>query len=537
MPASPDTHHTLSLLLQGLSGNALQVQATPPRSGDSAAPRPILAPTHLLLPAGLDAAQQRAAVAHAAAHLLHSPAAQPSSTLKPLSQAVVAALEDARVELLLSQQLPGVRAWFLQELRAGVRPHDLDFTAWISRLSLALLDDGYQDGSHWVDKGRTLFALTRAQYGLGHYEAYRRVASVLANDLGQMRVRFEPGQYAVPAAYRDDNSYLWNHGAAKDAEEEPLTLQTPPPANTHGERRVDPADAPAATLLHLYPEWNHRNAVLRPDWCTVIETVAASEQGSHALPPAVRLPLPQRRRAGGGRRLRRQWEGEELDLDAAIDVQVNQRLRLATEPRVFQRAVQPPQHLSLLLLLDLSQSTAAPAADGSGTLLALEQRAALLLAEAARAAGDRIAIHGFCSDTRQRVHYEHLLDFDAPLDAQAAARVHGAPARWSTRLGAAVRHATRLLAAETTPQRALVVLTDGAPADIDVHDEHYLVEDARAAVREARHAGLQVHGLSVDAGAAPYARRIFGPGHFRVLGRAAQLPHQLAHAYARLTLR
>lgn len=537
MPASPDAHHALSLLLQGLSGHALQMQTAPARSGDDAAPRPILTPTHLLLPAGLAATQQRAAVAHAAAHLLHSPPARPSAALKPLSQAVVAALEDARVELLLIRQLPGVRAWFLQGLRASVRPHDLDFTAWISRLSLALLDEDYRDGSHWVDKGRTLFALARAQHGLGHYDAFRRVASVLANDLGQMRVRFEPRQYAVPAAYRDDNSYLWNHGGAQDAGGEPLTLQAPPPANAQGGHRADAADATTAAVLHLYPEWSHRNAVLRPDWCTVIETASVSVPGSDLSPPAVRLPLAVRRRPGGGRRLRRQWEGEELDLDAAVEVQVAQRLQQATEPRVFLRAVQPPQHMSLLLLLDLSQSTAAPAADGGGSLLALEQQAALLLAEAARAAGDRIAIHGFCSDTRQRVHYEHLLDFDTPLDAQAAARVCGAAARWSTRMGAAVRHATSLLTAEATPQRALVVLTDGAPADIDVHDEHYLVEDARAAVRAARHAGLQVHGLSVDAGAAPYARRIFGPGRFRVLGRAAPLPHQLAHAYARLRLR
>lgn len=535
MRASPDIHHALSLVLQGLSGRSLPVQAFTRHGGDGAAPRPILTRTHLLLPVGLHASSQRAAVAHAAAHLLYSPAAQPSSALKPLSQAVVAALEDARVELLLAQQLPGVRAWFLDELRASVQPHGLDFTAWISRLGLALLDEHYIDSSHWVDKGRTLFALTRAQYGLGHYEAFRRAASVLANDLGQMRVRFEPKQYAVPCAYRDDNSYLWDHDAARDAEGEPLTLQTPPPSNAQNDGSAEAAVA--AAIRHLYPEWNHRTAVLRQDWCTVIELAPPALLGSEAMLPAVRLPLPVHRRPGGGRRLRRQWEGEEIDLDAAIDVQVSQRLQQPPDPRMFQRATQPPQHMSLLLLLDLSQSTATPTASGSGTLLALEQQAALLLAQTARAAGDRIAIHGFCSDTRHRVQYEHLLDFDTPLDMQAVTRVRTAQARWSTRMGAAVRHATHLLAAEGTPQRALVVLTDGAPADIDVPDERYLVEDARAAVQAARHAGLQVYGLCVDASAAAYARRIFGAGRFRVLAHAAQLPYQLAHAYGRLTLR
>ena len=87
--------------------------------------RPVITPSHLLLPEGytsLDAADRsalyRAAVAHAVAHLRFSPCAQSVGTLKPLAVAVVSAIEDARVEQRLAVELPGVRRWFLAHLPA-----------------------------------------------------------------------------------------------------------------------------------------------------------------------------------------------------------------------------------------------------------------------------------------------------------------------------------------------------------------------------------------------------------------------------------
>lgn len=520
-----------------MGAGALQVQALPGGPTDGADPRPILTSRHLLLPPGTDWSLQRAAVAHAAAHLLYSPAAQSSAGLKPMGLAVVAAIEDARVEHLLMRRLPGVRRWFLISLRECVQAHGLEFAALLSRLNLALLDDGYADGNHWVDKARTLFAAARQQQGLENYAAFRRLASILANDLGQMRVRFNPRQYAVPASYRDDNSYLWDHGAARDAEAEPVLLPSPPATTGPGRADTEAAPPDREVSRHLHPEWDYRSGVLRQDWCTLIEQRPAQAAPVDAQTSTGRpLTLPTRRRPGRSQRLRRQWEGEEIDLNAAIEVQIERRLQLAPEGRLFQRPGPQRPHASLLVLLDLSQSTGACVPGNPQTLLALEQQAALLLARTALAAGDRIAIHGFSSDTRAQVHYHRLLDFGAALDASAAARVQAAPARYSTRMGTALRHAAGLLAAERNPLRALLVLSDGAPADVDVHDERYLVEDARAAVRAAVQARLQVHGLLVDAGACAYARQIFGARRFRVVEQATQLPRQLASLYACLTM-
>lgn len=539
MRASDDTAlRALGLLLHGLTGRALALQDLPPAPAQERAPRAILTASHLLLPqvhANPCEAWHtaRAAVAHAAAHLLHSTPARAPATLKPLGLAVVSAIEDARVEALLMRKLPGLRGWFLHGLRASVQPQGLSFSALVSRMGLALLDDDHADGNHWVDKARTLFDHARAQHGLEDYEAFRRLAAILANDLGQMRVRFDAQQYAVPAAYRDDNSYLWDFGAARNGDTEPVALQATPDCGTGSSG--DTPTAQVSTDSYLYPEWNHRSGVLRPDWCTVIEQRPVPPRpGRVNVHPAHALQLRTRASPARSQRLRRQPEGEEIDLDAAIDEHIDRRLGLAPPGRCFQRPGRDRQPMSLLLLLDLSQSTADRADGSTHTLLWLEQQAALLLARSVLPGGDRIAIHGFSSNTREQVHYHRLLDFGAALDAQAQARVLAAAPAYSTRLGAALRHAAGLLAMERSPLRALIVLSDGAPTDIDVHDTQYLPEDARAAVQEARRLGLQVHGLLVDPASARGARRIFGPGHGHVLANATQLTRKLSALHAHL---
>ncbi|MDH5206782.1 MAG: hypothetical protein OEW36_14075, partial [Hylemonella sp.] len=80
----PDAFAGDAALLQALSARALAVQPLPPARPDAPPLRPILDAAHLLLPTGLDTACRHAAVAHVAAHLLHSTPAQPAGQLKPL---------------------------------------------------------------------------------------------------------------------------------------------------------------------------------------------------------------------------------------------------------------------------------------------------------------------------------------------------------------------------------------------------------------------------------------------------------------------
>ncbi|MCY1213696.1 hypothetical protein D9M68_265170 [compost metagenome] len=522
---------SVAWLLTALSDARLDV-------GESARiQRPVLNATHLLLPGG-DYAMQRAAVAHAAGHLLFSPTSLKPSGLKPLSVAVVSAVEDARVDSLMIRRYPGMRAWVLPILREAVQPDGLSFAALISRMSLALLDEEWQDDNHWVNKARQMFsALTER---LEDYAEVRRLASILANDLGQMRVRFDLHNYCVPARYRDDNSYLWEFGANDSGEdEEPLELPSEaPPA---------PPSAPSQSVadtsqqLTMYPEWDYRLERLREDWCTVVEQpvsmqfVDTSTLTARNVHKTVgRLALKARAELSRDGRLRGQLEGETLDLDAAIAMLIERRRGLRSEPRLFIRPGRGKRPLSLILLVDLSRSTNDIAPGATQSVLDREKSAAIMLARTAIECGHRVAIHGFSSNTRACVNYFRLLDFGQKMETSVEQAVLSLNGQFSTRIGTAFRHAGSFLLGEACQHRAILAVTDGEPSDIDVYDRNYLLEDAREAVQEISRRGIRTYGAVVDGGAADYARRIFGYGNFCIADSSEVLPARLSTIYARI---
>ncbi len=552
-PPSEDArpHHVLSLLASALARQGVTVQplarATP--SAQALPPRAVLAgaPARLLLPAqAMQGPLHAATVAHAAAHLRYSPARQDSRALKPMGQAVVAALEDARVDRLLCRAHPGVRRWFEACIAPEPDPSDLGFAAFMARLDRMLLWPDRADGNHWIHKARDLFEDTATRHGLEDPAAFRAIASILANDLGQMRVRMDPQHHAVPSPYRDDNSHLWQHPQTPDRQDDPLALPqagagTARPASPGVTQGADDSQPQGMELArHRYPEWDHRLERLKEDWCTVIDTLPQGQDMGAAAPGDVRrahklppMPLPRARQLDRRQRLRRQWDGDELDIDAAIAVQVDRRLRLRPEPRLFMRAGKGPRPASLLVLMDASESVNAAGPHGM-RLIDLEKQAVRMLAESRVAGVERLAIHAFCSNTRAEVHYLHLLDFGMPFAGRAPALLQALQGRYSTRLGAALRHATTVLAAEPEGQRHLLVLTDGAPSDIDVHDGRHLVEDARHAVQQARRAGVRISCLAVDSQADSYVRRIFGGRNYGIADDAIHLPGRLARMGARL---
>ena len=363
------------------------------------------------------------------------------------------------------------------------------------------------------------------------------IGSVLANDLGQMRVRFEGSRFQVPAPYRDDHSHLWEQ--AQDAAE-PLPVGEVEPLPSTGSALSDPSGpassratdeaAQTAVRTYSYPEWHARTQVLREHWCTVIESVAvpAGNTPNPAGPPP--LWLPALRTPPQGRVRRRLHEGEQLDLDAVIDHAVQRRQGRVPDGRVFRRPAPLVGAIQLLILLDRSESTGRSLAGGP-TLLDVERRAALLLARHLGAQGHRVAVHAFNSDTRERVHYLRLLEFGAsPGDVERALNLP-LSGQYSTRLGAAIRHAAQCLHGRSGLVPMLLVLTDGMPSDIDVFDPGHLVEDARHAVRQARRTGLRVSAVVIDDDEQnTVSTRIFGAGHASVVKR----PQQLAGALKRL---
>lgn len=487
-----------------------------------------------------------AAVTHALAHLRFSPRHQPVGKRKPLHLAILGLVEDARVERLMCREYPGLHALWGKFHTASGERNDLDIASLTARLARAIHDGSYCDPNHWVNKGRDLFE--KCASGLERPDAFIEVASILANDLGQMRVRFVQDQYRVAPAYRDDNSLLWEFDT--DSQQAPPdealareSVQVMPSEEERGNtRKVSPVFSNEYEVLR-YPEWDCEISEMRPGWATIIDVPTPSRPDNAERRSVVPSGLPRLVAAPKARlldrmvRLRRQHDGEDLDLDAAIESRVSMRGRMTPDPRIFQRPGKRRTTVAILLLLDLSESTNDRIGGSFTSVLDLEKRAAHMLAGSADSRFVRIAIHGFASNGRHEVRYTHIKEFDETFGDAQARYLMQQQGSLSTRMGTALRHAQACLAREAAEKKVLMVLTDGEPSDIDVTDRKYLIEDARHAVGTLALHGSDVFCLTLDRRADRYVSRIFGSRNFLIIDNAISLPHQLSRSIAHLIAR
>jgi nitric oxide reductase activation protein len=107
-------------------------------------------------------------------------------------------------------------------------------------------------------------------------------------------------------------------------------------------------------------------------------------------------------------------------------------------------------------------------------------------------------------------------------------------AAYSTRMGAAMRHAAHYLDQQQADKKLLLVLTDGEPADIDSHDEKLLIQDARMAVQELDQQGIYSYCINLDPKADEYVADIFGK-QYTIVDKLEQLPEKLPELFISLT--
>ena len=287
------------------------------------------------------------------------------------------------------------------------------------------------------------------------------------------------------------------------------------------------------------PEWDWKQQRLLPAHCH-ISTLMAVPAAPFKPSTALRATARQMRRRLEVLRAAPRWlhacaDGDALDLDAWVRHSGEARgPATPDDPRVFKRLQRGERSLATLLLADLSLSTDAHV-NNDQRVIDVIRDALFVFGEALQATGDAFAMLGFSSVRRQHVRMQHLKGFDEPWNTAAQARVGAIKPGYYTRMGAALRLATRRLVQRPERQRLLLILTDGKPNDIDVYEGRWGIEDTRHAVLEARAAGLLPFCLSIDEEAHDYLPHLFGRQGWAHVQRPAELPRRLAAAYARLT--
>jgi nitric oxide reductase NorD protein len=273
-----------------------------------------------------------------------------------------------------------------------------------------------------------------------------------------------------------------------------------------------------------YPEWDATRKSYRPAWCTVREVepqIKAS--ATHAIDDAISMRRPLSRLGMGLYRRHRQSQGDDIDIDAAVEARVEVLAGSVPDEAVYLDSLRRRRDLSVLLLLDVSGSAAEPGT--VGRTVHEQQRAAVAnLTVALHDLGDRVALYAYYSQGRRAVSVVPVKRFDDHLDSRVMKRLNSLEPGAYSRLGAAIRHGAAVLEARGgTSRRLLVVLSDGLAYDHG-YERAYGAADARRALIEARRRGTGCVCLTIGAGTDVQSlRRVFGSTAHATIARPDQL--------------
>lgn len=303
---------------------------------------------------------------------------------------------------------------------------------------------------------------------------------------------------------------------------------------------LSPADVdPTRIFADLtYPEWDYRRQHYHPAHCRVI-CRTAQENGELWAPDdkAVRIFRRIRRQFEALRpereKLSQQPEGSEFDLDALVRAQADLSASGQGSDRLYLTFRQQARNLAVMILMDVSLST--DSWMRNRRVLDIEKEALVALSTGMAACQDTFAIYTFTSRKRNFVQLTTIKDFATPFSHHTLRRIAALRPGYYTRIGAALRHTSQLLAQRPERHRLLLLLSDGKPNDLDHYEGHYGIEDTRQAVLEARRQGLNLFGITIDQEARDYFPYLFGRGHYAIINRPERLIEIVPALYRQLT--
>jgi nitric oxide reductase NorD protein len=273
------------------------------------------------------------------------------------------------------------------------------------------------------------------------------------------------GEHQVQAAPTEDAQQLKVGQGAKVA--------TLPPAQAH------------TGALH-YPEWFEREGRYKQRWVSLQEfTPNPGTLDSDSTPhPKVRVSAASIRSqiAKVGvefERHRAQPDGQDFDLDALITHAVEGH-QSSGGARLYQAARRTKRDLTLLVLLDVSHSTGDRNEEG---VRIIDQQIAMAreITHASAQLGDQIGVYAFHSWGRHLVHCLRIKGFGERLSQQIDHRLNALAPAGMTRMGAAIRHATALMAREKHhSHRIILLLSDGFAYDDEYEGTHAQADTAKA---------------------------------------------------------
>ncbi len=285
----------------------------------------------------------------------------------------------------------------------------------------------------------------------------------------------------------------------------------------------------------VYDEWDYRRKGFRKNWCVLQEKEIERVQTRF-----IEQTLGQYR--GHIRRLRHQFEmmrtterfvrrqrdGNDIDLDAMVESLADSRAGLAPSDRLFVRLARDERDIAVHFLVDMSNSTA-------GWVGRSIKEALVLICEAMEKLNDRYGIYGFSGMRRLRCEIFPVKRLDERYSAAVRERISAIGPREYTRMAPAIRHMISLFARVEAKVRLLIILSDGKPEDYDDYKGEYAIEDTRHALLEAKARGIHPFCITIDRQAHEYMAHMYGEVNSIFIDQIDRLPARMPEIYRALT--
>lgn len=283
-----------------------------------------------------------------------------------------------------------------------------------------------------------------------------------------------------------------------------------------------------------YDEWDEGRREWRRDWCRLTTREVPLVPG---VDDALRTLRGRLTRTTTGLRAvfeqleaSRAWKlrqpsGPDVDIDALVARYGALRAGQSTHSRLYAARRRHTRDTAVLVLLDASLSTDAYVANRR--VIDVEKEAVIALGDALDGLFDEVAVAAFCSQTRRDCRFLMVKGFEEPWTS-GARRVMSLEPGGFTRIGPALRHATKLLMDCGARKRLLLLVSDGKPSDLDRYEGRYGVADVHRAVLDAQGSGVVMHALAMDPAAKGWLPSMFGVGRASVVNRPEDLVSVLA---------
>jgi hypothetical protein len=335
---------------------------------------------------------------------------------------------------------------------------------------------------------------------------------------------------------------------------------------------------PKEPQTYAYDEWDFRAGDYKPKWCIVKEKVVEEGESnfyndslksymtlSNHIRRQFELIMPE-----SFRKIYRLTDGEDLDLNAALEAWADLRMKLPPDEKIYWNRNRARRDVAVVFLLDMSASTAEAIDEGRQTvddrdapddpveymvwlrrrreglvrrnykrIIDLEKESTALLINALESIGDTYGIYGFSGYGRENVEFYVIKDIAEGFGDKIKRRIDKVTPLHATRMGAAIRHAASKLENQDASTKILFLISDGRPQDRGYSREgvekEYAVHDTHMALVEAKRKQIVPFCLTVDKAGHDYLKSMCGDMGYEVLGDIWALPERLPLLYRKLS--